>query len=401
MLSDKKRRVNVCTIGHVDHGKTTLTSAITKVATIRHGGSGKFLEYQDIDRAPEEKQRGITINAAHVPYETQKSSVIHVDCPGHADYVKNMIVGSTQVDFAVLVIDVFKGIQPQTKEHILLIDRVGVPSVCVFLNKMDLVKEEDMLIVDLITEEIQELLNKNGYKDFKIIQGSALLAINGDQGEYGESAIDQVLDLIDSCETRLREIDQPFLMQIEDTCTITGRGTVATGRVVRGKATKDMKIEIVGTKGYKTETVITGVQMFRKTVDEICPGDDAGVLVRGVDRKDIGRGFLLVAPNSVKVAKKVVCTLYVLSKAEGGRSTGFSLAYAPQIFIRSLYITCSFTKLGQSSSVDDAIDIALPGDQIQAEVEFIYTAPVEEGLEVIMREGNITIACGRITSIIS
>jgi len=384
-----KPHVNIGTIGHVDHGKTTLTAAITKRQAEKFGG--EFVDYANIDKAPEERERGITINTAHVEYQTAKRHYAHVDCPGHADYVKNMITGAAQMDGAILVIAATDGPMAQTREHILLSRQVGVPRMVVFMNKCDMVDDEELL--DLVEMEIRELLTEYGFDgdNTPIIRGSALKALEGDP-KYVE-AIDKLMDAVDEwIPTPVRDTDKPFLMSIEDVFTITGRGTVVTGRVERGKLKLNDTVEIVGLKPTKS-TVVTGIEMFRKQLDFAEAGDNAGVLLRGISREDVERGQVLAKPGSVTPHTKFKAEVYVLSKEEGGRHTPFFSNYRPQFYFRTTDVT-GVVQLSQG------VEMVMPGDNVTMEVELIAPIAVENGTEFSIREGGRTVGAGKVTEIL-
>ena len=384
-----KPHVNIGTIGHVDHGKTTLTAAITKRQAEKFGG--EFVDYANIDKAPEERERGITINTAHVEYQTAKRHYALVDCPGHADYVKNMITGAAQMDGAILVIAATDGPMAQTREHILLSRQVGVPRMVVFMNKCDMVDDEELL--DLVEMEIRELLNEYGFDgdNTPIIRGSALKALEGDP-KYVE-AIDKLMDAVDEwIPTPVRDTDKPFLMSIEDVFTITGRGTVVTGRVERGKLKLNDTVEIVGLKPTKS-TVVTGIEMFRKQLDFAEAGDNAGVLLRGISREDVERGQVLAKPGSVTPHTKFKAEVYVLSKEEGGRHTPFFSNYRPQFYFRTTDVT-GVVQLPQG------VEMVMPGDNVTMEVELIAPIAVENGTEFSIREGGRTVGAGKVTEIL-
>ncbi len=384
-----KPHVNIGTIGHVDHGKTTLTAAITKRQAEKFGG--EFVDYANIDKAPEERERGITINTAHVEYQTAKRHYAHVDCPGHADYVKNMITGAAQMDGAILVIAATDGPMAQTREHILLSRQVGVPRMVVFMNKCDMVDDEELL--DLVEMEIRELLTEYGYDgdNTPIIRGSALKALEGD-AKYVE-AIDKLMDAVDEwIPTPVRDNDKPFLMSIEDVFTITGRGTVVTGRVERGTLKLNDTVEIVGLKDTKS-TVVTGIEMFRKQLDFAEAGDNAGVLLRGIAREDVERGQVLAKPGSVTPHKNFKAEVYVLSKEEGGRHTPFFSNYRPQFYFRTTDVT-GVVKL------PEGVEMVMPGDNVTMEVELIAPIAVENGTEFSIREGGRTVGAGKVTEIL-
>ena len=382
-----KPHVNIGTIGHVDHGKTTLTAAITKVLAAK--GGAEFMDYANIDKAPEERERGITINTAHVEYQTAKRHYAHVDCPGHADYVKNMITGAAQMDGAILVIAATDGPMAQTREHILLARQVGVPRMVVFLNKCDMVDDEELL--DLVEMEVRELLTEYGFDgdNTPIIRGSALKALEGDP-KYVK-AIEDLMDAVDEwIPTPERDNDKPFLMSIEDVFTITGRGTVVTGRVERGQLKLNDEVEIVGLKPTK-KTVVTGIEMFRKQLDFAEAGDNAGVLLRGIDRSEVERGQVLAKPGSVHPHKKFKAQVYVLSKEEGGRHTPFFTNYRPQFYFRTTDVTGVVT-------LPEGTEMVMPGDNVTMTVELIAPIAVENGTKFSIREGGHTVGCLLYTS---
>ena len=384
-----KPHVNIGTIGHVDHGKTTLTAAITKVLSAK--GGAEFMDYANIDKAPEERERGITINTAHVEYQTDKRHYAHVDCPGHADYVKNMITGAAQMDGAILVIAATDGPMAQTREHILLARQVGVPRMVVFLNKCDMVDDEELL--DLVEMEVRELLTEYGFDgdNTPIIRGSALKALEGDP-KYVK-AIEDLMDAVDEwIPTPERDNDKPFLMSIEDVFTITGRGTVVTGRVERGQLKLNDTVEIVGLKPTKS-TVVTGIEMFRKQLDYAEAGDNAGVLLRGIDRSEVERGQVLAKPGTVHPHKKFKAQVYVLSKEEGGRHTPFFTNYRPQFYFRTTDVTGVVT-------LPEGTEMVMPGDNVTMTVELIAPIAVENGTKFSIREGGHTVGAGSVTEII-
>ena len=384
-----KPHVNIGTIGHVDHGKTTLTAAITKVLAAK--GGAEFMDYANIDKAPEERERGITINTAHVEYQTEKRHYAHVDCPGHADYVKNMITGAAQMDGAILVIAATDGPMAQTREHILLARQVGVPRMVVFLNKCDMVDDEELL--DLVEMEVRELLTEYGFDgdNTPIIRGSALKALEGDP-KYVK-AIEDLMDAVDEwIPTPERDNDKPFLMSIEDVFTITGRGTVVTGRVERGQLKLNDEVEIVGLKDTK-KTVVTGIEMFRKQLDYAEAGDNAGVLLRGIDRSEVERGQVLAKPGTVHPHKKFKAQVYVLSKEEGGRHTPFFTNYRPQFYFRTTDVTGVVT-------LPEVTEMVMPGDNVTMTVELIAPIAVENGTKFSIREGGHTVGAGSVTEII-
>ena len=384
-----KPHVNIGTIGHVDHGKTTLSAAISKRQSEK--GMGQFKDYADIDGTPEEQQRGITITTAHIEYETEKRHYAHVDCPGHADYVKNMITGAAQMDGAILVIAATDGAMAQTREHILLAHQVGVPRIVVFINKCDMVDDPEML--ELIEMDVRELLTKYGYDgdNTPFVYGSALKALEGDP-EYVKK-IDELMDIIDEyIPTPERDVDKPFLMSIEDVFTITGRGTVVTGRVERGRLNINEEVEIVGLKETK-KTVATGIEMFRKSLDYAEAGDNAGVLLRGINREDVERGQVLAKPGSVTPHTKFECQVYVLSKEEGGRHTPFFTNYRPQFYFRTTDVTGVVT-------LPEGTEMVMPGDNVSMTVELIAPIALEEGTEFSIREGGRTVGAGKVTKIL-
>jgi len=388
----KKPHVNVGTIGHVDHGKTTLTSAITKVLAKK--GLAQAKSYEEIDNAPEEKARGVTINVHHAEYETDARHYAHVDCPGHADYVKNMITGAAQMDGGILVVSASDGPMPQTREHILLARQVGLPAIVVFMNKVDMVDDPELL--DLVELEVRELLTQYEFPGDKIpvIRGSALKAVEGDSGELGEQAVLKLMKAVDEyIETPKREIEKPFLMPVEDVFSITGRGTVATGRVERGVVKVGDTLELVGIKATK-ETVVTGVEMFRKELDQGQAGDNLGLLLRGVEKADIERGQVLAAPKSITPHTKFKAEVYVLSKEEGGRHTPFFNGYRPQFYFRTTDVT-GVVQLPQG------LEMVMPGDNVAMEAELIAPIAMEKGLRFAIREGGKTIGAGRVSEIVA
>ena len=395
MAKDKfernKEHVNVGTIGHVDHGKTTLTAALTKVMGEKYGG--EFKAYDQIDNAPEEKARGITIATAHVEYESEKRHYAHVDCPGHADYVKNMITGAAQMDGAILVCSAADGPMPQTREHILLARQVGVPHVVVYLNKADQVDDKEL--TDLVEMEIRELLTKYDFPGDKvpIITGSATKAMEGDTSDIGVPSIEKLIEAMDSfIPVPERPVDGKFLMPIEDVFSISGRGTVVTGRIERGKVNVGDDIEIVGIKDT-TKTTCTGVEMFRKLLDEGIAGDNVGVLLRGTKREEVERGQVLCLPGSVKPHTKFECEIYVLSKEEGGRHTPFFANYRPQFYFRTTDVTGAI-------ELPKDVEMVMPGDNVKMKVELITPIAMEEGLKFAIREGGKTVGAGVVTKII-
>ena len=391
-----KPHVNIGTIGHVDHGKTTLTAALTMYCAAK--GNAKVMKYDEIDKAPEEKARGITINTAHVEYETANRHYAHVDCPGHADYVKNMITGAAQMDGAILVVAASDGPMPQTREHILLARQVGVPYIVVFLNKCDQVDDEELL--ELVEMEVRELLSSYDFPgdDTPIIRGSALLAmqalLDGRVDDPATKCIQELLDAVDSyIPAPERDTDKPFLMPVEDVFTITGRGTVATGRVERGQIKIQDKAEIVGLSTEKKETVITGIEMFRKLLDYANAGDNIGTLLRGIDRKEIERGQVLAKPGTIHPHTEFTAQVYVLTKDEGGRHTPFINGYRPQFYFRTTDVTGSI-------KLPDGVEMVMPGDHVDMEVSLITPIAIEEGLRFAIREGGRTVGSGVVAKII-
>ncbi len=385
-----KPHCNIGTIGHVDHGKTTLTAAITKVLAERVPGNQK-VDFENIDKAPEERERGITISTAHVEYETEKRHYAHVDCPGHADYVKNMITGAAQMDGAILVVAATDGVMAQTKEHILLSRQVGVPYIVVFMNKCDMVDDEELL--ELVEMEIVEQLEEYGFTDCPIIKGSALKALEDPNGEWG----DKIMELMDTIDEYIpdpqRATDKPFLMPVEDVFTITGRGTVATGRVERGVLHLNDEVEIVGIKEDVQKTTVTGIEMFRKLLDEGQAGDNIGALLRGIKREDIERGQVLAKPGTVTCHTKFTAQVYVLTKDEGGRHTPFFNNYRPQFYFRTTDVT-------GVCELPDGIEMCMPGDNVEMTIELIHPIAMEQGLTFAIREGGRTVGSGRVANII-
>ena len=375
-----KPHVNIGTIGHVDHGKTTLTAAITLVLNKRMG-SGEFVDYANIDKAPEERERGITINTSHVEYETEKRHYAHVDCPGHADYVKNMITGAAQMDGAILVVSAADGPMPQTREHILLARQVGVPKIAVFLNKEDQV--DDPELIELVEMEVRELLNEYEYEgdDTPIVVGSALKALEDPDGEWGDKIMKLMEEVDEWIPAPVRDVDHPFLMPVEDIFTITGRGTVATGRVERGKVKVGDNVEIVGLTTEKRTVVVTGVEMFRKQLDEAEAGDNIGALLRGVQREEIERGQVLAAPGIIHPHTKFEAEVYVLTKEEGGRHTPFFSGYRPQFYFRTTDVTGNI-------ELEEGVEMVMPGDNAKFIIELITPIAIEEGLRFAIREGG-------------
>ncbi|SHG76069.1 translation elongation factor 1A (EF-1A/EF-Tu) [Fodinibius roseus] len=385
-----KPHVNIGTIGHVDHGKTTLTAAITTVMAKHYGGVAK--KFTDIDNAPEEKERGITISTAHVEYETDDRHYAHVDCPGHADYVKNMVTGAAQMDGAILVVAATDGPMPQTREHILLARQVGVPQIVVFMNKTDLVDDEEL--IELVELEVRELLSSYEFDgdEIPVVQGSALKALEG--SEEDEQAILDLMDAVDeTIPTPERDVDKPFLMPVEDIFSITGRGTVATGRIERGVIHLNDEIEIVGIVEDPMESVVTGIEMFRRMLDEGQAGDNAGILLRGIDKEELQRGMVLCEPGSITPHTKFSCEVYVLSKDEGGRHTPFFEGYRPQFYFRTTDVT-------GSCELPEGVEMVMPGDNVNMEVTLIQPVAMEEGLRFAIREGGRTVGAGVVTDII-
>ena len=384
-----KPHVNIGTIGHVDHGKTTLTAAITKVLSLK--GYAQFEAYDMIDKAPEERERGITINTAHVEYETDKRHYAHVDCPGHADYVKNMITGAAQMDGAILVVAATDGVMAQTKEHILLSRQVGVPYIIVFLNKCDMV--DDPELIELVEMEVTEQLEEYDFNDCPIIKGSALKALEDPSSEWG----DKIMELMDTVDSYIpdpqRDTDKPFLMPVEDVFTITGRGTVATGRVERGVLHLNDEVEIVGIKEETKKTVVTGIEMFRKMLDEAQAGDNIGALLRGIQRTEIERGQVLAKPGTVTCHRKFTAQVYVLTKDEGGRHTPFFNNYRPQFYFRTTDVT-------GVCELPAGVEMCMPGDNVEMTIELIHPIAMEQGLTFAIREGGRTVGSGRVATII-
>ena len=387
-----KPHCNIGTIGHVDHGKTTLTAAITKVLADRVAGN-TATDFANIDKAPEERERGITINTSHVEYETEKRHYAHVDCPGHADYVKNMITGAAQMDGAILVVAATDGVMAQTREHILLARQVGVPAIVVFLNKCDMVDDPELL--ELVEMEVKELLSEYEFPgdDIPVIKGSALKALEDPKSEW----VDKIMELMDAVDSYIpepaRETDKPFLMPVEDIFTITGRGTVATGRVERGVLHVSDEVEIVGINEETQKSVITGIEMFRKQLDEAMAGDNVGLLLRGINRDQIERGQVICKPGSVKCHKKFTAQVYVLTKDEGGRHTPFFTNYRPQFYFRTTDVT-------GICMLPDGVEMVMPGDNTEMEVDLIHPIAMEEGLRFAIREGGRTVGSGRVVKIL-
>ncbi len=391
-----KPHINIGTIGHVDHGKTTLTSAITKV--LAKENKAKEMKYEDIDKAPEEKERGLTIQISHIEYETDKRHYAHIDCPGHADYIKNMITGAAQMDGAILVVSAPDGPMPQTREHILLARQVGVPAIVVFLNKMDML--EDKELIELVELEVRELLSKYEFPgdEIPIIKGSALEALGCGCGKRECSKCGPIWQLMDAVDTYIpepvRAVDQPFLLAVEDVFSITGRGTVATGRVERGKIKPGEEVEVVGLREGIVKTVVTSIEMFRKLLDEAVAGDNVGLLLRGVEKEGIVRGMVVAAPGSITPHKKFKAQVYVLKKEEGGRHTPFFTGYRPQFFFRTTDVTGSI-------KLPEGVEMVMPGDNIEMEAELIMPVAMEKGLRFAIREGGRTVGSGAITEIIA
>ena len=385
-----KAHANIGTIGHVDHGKTTLTAAITKVLAERVAGNEK-VDFENIDKAPEERERGITISTAHVEYQTENRHYAHVDCPGHADYVKNMITGAAQMDGAILVVAATDGVMAQTKEHILLARQVGVPYIVVFLNKCDMVDDEEL--IELVEMEVTEQLEEYGFTDCPIIKGSALQALNDPMGPWG----DKIMELMATVDSYIpdpeRDTDKPFLMPVEDVFTITGRGTVATGRVERGTLHLNEELEILGVKEDVQKTVVTGIEMFRKQLDEAMAGDNIGALLRGVNRDQIVRGQVLAKPGTVTCHKKFTAQVYVLTKDEGGRHTPFFNNYRPQFYFRTTDVT-------GVCELPAGTEMCMPGDNVEMTIELIHPIDMEQGLTFAIREGGRTVGSGRFATVI-
>ena len=386
-----KPHCNIGTIGHVDHGKTTLTAAITKV--LGEKGGAQFTAYDQIDKAPEERARGITISTSHVEYETEKRHYAHVDCPGHADYVKNMITGAAQMDGAILVVSGTDSVMPQTREHILLARQVGVPAIVVYINKVDMVDDPEML--DLVEMEVRDLLTSYGFPgdDIPVIRGSALCALDGSNDEIGRKSIEKLMEAIDSYIPQpARPLDKPFLMPIEDVFSISGRGTVVTGRVEQGVIKVGDEIEIVGLRDTQ-KTVVTGVEMFRKLLDQGEAGDNIGCLLRGTKREEVERGQVLAAPGSITPHKKFSCQVYILTKEEGGRHTPFFQGYRPQFYFRTTDVTGNVT-------LAEGTEMVMPGDNVAFDVELIAPVAMSEGLRFAIREGGRTVGAGVVSKII-
>ena len=385
-----KPHCNIGTIGHVDHGKTTLTAAITKVLAERVAGNAK-VDFENIDKAPEERERGITISTAHVEYQTEKRHYAHVDCPGHADYVKNMITGAAQMDGAILVVAATDGVMAQTKEHILLSRQVGVPYIVVFLNKCDMVDDEEL--IELVEMEVTEQLEEYGFNDCPIIKGSALKALEDPNGEWGDKIMELMATVDEYIPDPERDTDKPFLMPVEDVFTITGRGTVATGRVERGTLHLNEELEIVGVKEETQKTVVTGIEMFRKMLDEAQAGDNIGALLRGINRDQIVRGQCLCKPGTVTCHSKFTAQVYVLTKDEGGRHTPFFNNYRPQFYFRTTDVT-------GVCNLPAGTEMCMPGDNVEMTIELIHPIAMEQGLTFAIREGGRTVGSGRVATII-
>ena len=385
-----KPHCNIGTIGHVDHGKTTLTAAITKTLNARLG-TGEAVAFENIDKAPEERERGITISTAHVEYETEKRHYAHVDCPGHADYVKNMITGAAQMDGAILVVAATDGVMAQTKEHILLARQVGVPYIVVFLNKCDMVDDEEL--IELVEMEVTEQLEEYGFTGCPIIKGSALKALEDPYSEWGDKILELMHTVDEYIPDPVRDTDKPFLMPVEDVFTITGRGTVATGRVERGTLHLNDELEILGVKDDVQKTVVTGIEMFRKQLDEAMAGDNIGALLRGINRDQIVRGQVLAKPGTVTCHKKFTAQVYVLTKDEGGRHTPFFNNYRPQFYFRTTDVTGVI-------ELPAGTEMCMPGDNVEMTIELIHPIAMEQGLTFAIREGGRTVGSGRVATVI-
>ncbi len=385
-----KPHCNIGTIGHVDHGKTTLTAAITKVLSERVAGNAA-VDFANIDKAPEERERGITISTAHVEYETENRHYAHVDCPGHADYVKNMITGAAQMDGAILVVAATDGVMAQTKEHILLARQVNVPYIIVFLNKCDMVEDEEL--IELVEMEVTEVLEEYGFEGCPIVKGSALKALEDPNGEWGDKIMELMKTVDEYIPTPERDTDKPFLMPVEDVFTITGRGTVATGRVERGTLHLNEELEILGIKDEVKKTVVTGIEMFRKMLDEARAGDNIGALLRGVNRDEVEKGQVLAKPGTVTCHKKFTAQVYVLTKDEGGRHTPFFNNYRPQFYFRTTDVT-------GVCNLPAGTEMCMPGDNVEMTIELIHPVAMEQGLRFAIREGGRTVGSGSVVSII-
>ena len=392
-----KPHVNIGTIGHVDHGKTTLTAAITKVLSERVAGN-EATDFENIDKAPEERERGITISTAHVEYETEKRHYAHVDCPGHADYVKNMITGAAQMDGAVLVVAATDGVMAQTKEHILLSRQVGVPKIVVFLNKCDSPDIDDELI-ELVEMEVTEQLEEYGFEGCPIIKGSALKALEDPNGEWGDKIMELMSTIDEYIPDPQRDTDKPFVMPVEDVFSITGRGTVATGRVEAGTLHLNDEVEIVGIKEETKKTVVTGIEMFHKELDEAQAGDNAGVLLRGIQKNEIERGQVLAAPGTLTCHTKFTAQVYVLTAEEGGRHTPFFANYRPQFYFRTTDVTGVVSDLKDNDG--NAAEMCMPGDNVEMTIELIHPIAMDQGLTFAIREGGRTVGSGRVAKIIA
>ncbi|MCM8824863.1 MAG: elongation factor Tu [Candidatus Omnitrophica bacterium] len=400
MAKDKfvrsKPHVNIGTIGHVDHGKTTLSSAITLV--LSKAGKAQHLKYEDIDKAPEEKERGLTIQIAHIEYETDKRHYAHIDCPGHADYIKNMITGAAQMDGAILVVSAPDGPMPQTREHILLARQVGVPAIVVFMNKMDMLADKEL--IELVELEVRELLSRYEFpgEEIPVVKGSALEALSCGCGKRECSKCGCIWELMDAVDNYIPEpvrlVDQPFLLAVEDVFSITGRGTVATGRVERGKIKPGEEVEIIGLREEINKTVVTSIEMFRKILDEAVAGDNVGLLLRGIEKEGVERGMVIAAPGSITPHKKFKAQVYVLKKEEGGRHTPFFTGYRPQFFFRTTDVTGTI-------KLPEGVEMVMPGDNIEMEADLIMPVAMEKGLRFAIREGGKTVGSGAITEIIS
>ena len=391
----KKPHVNVGTIGHIDHGKTTLTAAITKFLSFK--GYANYIPFDQIDKAPEEKARGITINITHVEYETDKRHYAHIDCPGHADYIKNMITGAAQMDGSILVVAATDGPMPQTREHVLLSRQVNVPAIVVFLNKTDMVDDEEL--IDLVEMEVRELLDKYEYPgdEVPVIRGSALKALEGpdDPNDPVYQPIAELLDALDNyIPDPVREVDKPFLMPVEDVFSITGRGTVVTGRIERGRIRPGDEVEIVGLTDEVKKTVVTSVEMFRKILDEGLAGDNVGCLLRGIDKDEVERGQVLAAPGSIHPHTVFKAQVYILKKEEGGRHTPFTKGYKPQFYIRTADVT------GEVTELPEGVEMVMPGDNVELTIKLIYPVAIDEGMRFAIREGGRTVGAGVVTEIV-
>ncbi len=390
-----KPHLNVGTIGHIDHGKTTLTAAITKYCALR--GWGQFVPFEQIDKAPEERTRGITINIAHVEYETPKRHYAHVDMPGHRDYIKNMITGAAQVDGAILVVAAPEGVMPQTREHVLLARQVEVPYILVFLNKVDMMDDPELL--ELVELEVRELLNEYGYPgdEVPVVKGSALQALQSENQDPDAPEYQPIAELLRVMDEYIpeppREVDKPFMLAIEDVFSIKGRGTVVTGRVERGKVKVGDEVEIVGYRDKPMKTVVTGVEMFHKVLDEAIAGDNVGLLLRGIDRKDIRRGMVVAAPGSIQPHKRFRAQVYVLRKEEGGRHKPFFSGYRPQFYLRTADVTGTI-------KLPEGVEMVMPGDHVNLEVELMYPIALEKGQRFAIREGGLTVGAGTITDVL-